>query len=83
MDLLTLYGVVAVSAMVFCYSLEERDSRFVLGFSISCVLASIYGFLIGSWPFGFLELIWAGIAFRKWLAERAAKIKLTQGPRVS
>jgi hypothetical protein len=56
--------------MVVCYSFEERDARFVLGFSLSCVFAAIYGLLIKAWPFGVLELIWAAIAFRKWRIER-------------
>jgi hypothetical protein len=24
------------------------------------------GFLAGTWPFGLVELMWAGIAFRRW-----------------
>jgi len=27
---------------------------------------SAYGFLHGAWPFGVVEAIWAGVAFRKW-----------------
>ena len=38
--------------------------------SLSAMLAfyALYGFLQGAWPFGVLELIWAGIASKRWLA---------------
>src|SRR5437660_8356395 len=38
---------------------------FVLAFAIGCLLSSVYGFLPGAWPFGVLEIIWAGIALRR------------------
>jgi hypothetical protein len=38
----------------------------------ACIAASAYGFLQGAWPFGVLELIWAGIAFKRWLSLRHA-----------
>jgi hypothetical protein len=30
------------------------------------VLASIYGFLQGAWPFGIIEAIWAAVAGYRW-----------------
>ena len=45
MDALTLFGVVAVSAMMIFYALEERATYFVLAFAGACVVASVYGFL--------------------------------------
>jgi len=38
----------------------------VLGFAGSCVLASIYGFAQGAWPFGVVEAVWALVALRRW-----------------
>ena len=38
----------------------------MLGFAFGCVLSSIYGFLSGAWPFGVVELIWAGVAVRRY-----------------
>ena len=71
MDPLTGFGLFAVTAMVVCYALEDRSPRFVLAFAASCVLASIYGFLQGAWPFGLVEAIWSLLALRRWrLAER-------------
>ena len=31
---------------------------FVLAFAGTCVLASVYGFLQGAWPFGVVEGVW-------------------------
>jgi len=66
MDLLTLYGLVAVVAMLVFYALEARSPWFILAFSSSCVLASIYGFMQGAWPFGLVEAIWSLVALRRW-----------------
>ena len=70
MDALTAFGLVAVSAMLVCYSLERRHAGFILGFAFSCALGSAYGFLQGAWPFGVVEAIWAVVAARRWWAER-------------
>ncbi len=70
MDLLTLFGLFAVSAMLVCYALEDRSHCFILAFAIACALASIYGFLQGAWPFGLVEVIWTVVALRRWSARR-------------
>ena len=70
MDGLTLFGLVAVTLMLVCYALEKRSHWFILAFAGSCVLASIYGFLQGAWPFGLVEGVWSGVALRRWLLER-------------
>ena len=70
MNWLTLFGVFAVSAMMVFYALEDRSRHFVLAFARACVLASIYGFLEGAWPFGVVEAIWAGVAVRHWRRTR-------------
>ena len=72
MNGLTLFGLFAVGAMLVCYSLEARSHWFVLGFAASCLLASLYGFLQGAWPFGVVEAIWAIIALRRWQESGAA-----------
>jgi len=73
MNMLTAFGFFAVTAMVICYALEQRHTFFILAFAFSCVLGSVYGFLQGAWPFGMVELIWSGIAVRKWWARRRSK----------
>jgi hypothetical protein len=66
MDRLSLFGLIAVTAMMLCYALERRSHWYVLGFAGSCVLASIYGFAQGAWPFGLVEAVWALVALRRW-----------------
>ena len=68
MDALTAFGLLSVTAMMICYAFEDRSRWFILGFAISCALASIYGFLQGAWPFGVVEGIWTFIALRRWRA---------------
>ena len=67
---LTAFGLFAVTAMVTCYALEKRSPWFVLGFAVSCVLGSIYGFLQGAWPFGLVEAVWSVIAAKRWWTAR-------------
>jgi hypothetical protein len=62
----TAFGVVAVSLMMAAYAAEARDRRFVLVFAVACLLSSAYGFLAGAWPFGVVEIIWAGVAMRRY-----------------
>jgi len=66
MDALTVFGLLSVTAMMVCYALESRSPWFILAFAASCVLASVYGFLQGAWPFGLVELIWSAVALRRW-----------------
>jgi hypothetical protein len=66
MDGLTLFGLVAVTAMLVCYALEDRSRWFILGFAVACASGSIYGFLQGAWPFGLVEAIWSLVAARRW-----------------
>jgi hypothetical protein len=64
--MLTAYGAAAVTFMMVMYALERRGPRYVLGFACGCVLSSVYGFLAGAWPFGVVELIWSGVALRRY-----------------
>ncbi len=72
MDPLTIFGLVAVSAMLIFYALENNSPWFVLAFAGACALGSAYGFLQGAWPFGLVEAIWSGVALRRWLVVRNA-----------
>ena len=69
-DALTLFGLVAVSAMLVFYALEPRGPIHILGFAGACALGSVYGFLQGAWPFGVVEAIWSVVALRRYLAHR-------------
>jgi hypothetical protein len=66
MDLLTWFGLLAVTAMLVTYALEARSPWFTLAFAGACVMGSVYGFLQGAWPFGVVEAIWALVALNKW-----------------
>jgi hypothetical protein len=46
---LTLFGLVAVTAMLVCYALEEQSYLYILGFALSCSPGSASGFLEGAW----------------------------------
>jgi hypothetical protein len=45
MDVLTLFGLFAVTAMLVFYMLEDRSPWFILAFASACALGSAYGFL--------------------------------------
>lgn len=62
----TVYGVCAVSFMMGMYALERRHRRFILAFAVGCLLSSAYGFLSRAWPFGVVEVIWAGVALQRY-----------------
>src|ERR1700687_4494386 len=63
---LSVFGLLAVTAMLVFYALERRSAWFILAFAGACLLASAYGFLQGAWPFGLVEAAWSGIAVRRW-----------------
>jgi len=66
MDPLTTFGLLAVTAMLVFYALEDRSRWFILAFAGACALASAYGFLQGAWPFGLVEGVWAVVALHRW-----------------
>jgi hypothetical protein len=70
MDRLTIFGLVAVTLMLLTYALEQRSPWYIVAFAGACVLASIYGFLQGAWPFGIVEAIWSLVALRRFLNAR-------------
>ncbi|MCI0601011.1 MAG: hypothetical protein L0Y50_02410 [Beijerinckiaceae bacterium] len=81
MDALTWFGLIAVCAMLVAYALEERSHWFILAFAMACALGSIYGFLQGAWPFGFVEAIWTLVALRRWATRRRNLYVAAKRPR--
>ena len=71
MDGLTLFGLFAVTAMLVFYAVEHRSPWFILAFAGACAMGSVYGFLIGAWPFGAIEAIWCLVALQRWWRRRA------------
>ncbi len=70
MDPVTVYGVAAVGFMMLMYAFERRHRLFILAFALGCLLSSAYGFLSGAWPFGVVEVIWAGVAVARFGGSR-------------
>ena len=66
MDVLTLFGLVAVTATLIFYAFEDRSPWFSLAFACACAVGSIYGFLQSAWPFGLVEAIWTLVAANRW-----------------
>ena len=80
MDALTLFGSVTVVAMLVFYALEERNPVWRLWFAGSCLASSLYGFLQGAWPIGFVELAWTAIALHRWRLVMQARQQLPVAP---
>jgi hypothetical protein len=66
MSALDAFGLSAVTAMLIFYALEPKSTWYTLGFAGACALGSVYGFLQGAWPFGIVELVWCGVAVKRW-----------------
>jgi len=75
MDSLTLFGLLAVTAMLVFYALEDRSPWFILAFAGACALASAYGFLQGAWPFGVVEAVWAAVGVLRWRWRRGLRVE--------
>ena len=70
---ITVFGVIALTFMMVMYALERRHTSFVLAFALGCLLSSAYGFMSGAWPFGVVELVWTGVAARRYLGVKAQR----------
>lgn len=70
MSAVTAFGAAAVTAMMIFYALEDRKPGFILAFAAACLASSAYGFMAGAWPFGVVELVWSGVAVRRWWHRR-------------
>lgn len=71
MPIIEALGIVAIIIMVGSYALEKVHPAFIASFAVGCSLATIYAWLIGSYPFFIAEGLWAIIAFRRWWATLA------------
>ena len=57
MNVLSAFGLVAVTLMLLFYALERRSGWYTLAFAGARALDSAYGFLQGAWPFGVVEAV--------------------------
>jgi hypothetical protein len=65
-DGLLIFGTIVGLAMASCYALEKRGSIFTLALAFFCVLAAVYAFLQGAWPFILVEGFWSWAAWKRW-----------------
>ena len=72
---LTIFGTIAVAAMLLMYALEDRSHRFILGFALASVAVSAYSVAIEAWPIAVLEAVWALGALRRWRRMRLAALR--------
>ncbi len=64
--MVTVFGALALGIMFIAYLLENRSATFVLIFALACIASSVYGFMIGSYPFGAIEAVWSLVAFQRY-----------------
>ena len=65
--MLTLFGSIAVSTMLWSYWLEHRSKWFVLVFAGGCAATSVYSGLVEAYPITGIEALWAVVAARRFL----------------
>ena len=74
--MLTLFGSIAVSIMMFSYSLESRSKWYVLIFAGASAATSIYSGLAEVYPITVIEAIWSVIALRRFVERHRAEASL-------
>ncbi len=77
---LNVYGSIVLTVMMIFYLIEDRSPNYTLLFGVMCIGTSAYGFLAGTWPFGVIEVAWAGIAVRKYLKIRSRWAPISNAP---
>ena len=75
MEVVEIFGALAVSSMALFYALEDRSAWFILLFAGACLASSGYAALIRSWPFATVELLWAGVAVRRFICTQRKEIR--------
>ena len=76
--MVTVFGSVAVGAMMVAYGLEARSRWFVLLFAVASGATSLYSGLVAAYPITVIEAVWALIALRRFVRRTQ-----TEGERVA
>ena len=71
--MLTVFGSVAVGAMMLSYSLEARSKWYVLMFAFASAATSLYSGLVEIYPITVIEAVWSLIALRRFLQRARAE----------
>lgn len=77
LEWLMALGAASVAVMLFAYVHERitgHGTTLVTAFAAAA--AAAYGFALGAWPLGIVQVIWAGASLRRWqLRWRAARAR--------
>ena len=63
--MLTVFGSIAVGAMLISYTLESRSRWFVLIFAVASGATAVYSGLAEVYPITVIESLWALVAVRR------------------
>ena len=66
MDGLTIFGLVAMIAVLILYAVEDRSPHFVLALAVAVGLLTTYMFVRWPWPLGVAGVVAELITLRKW-----------------
>ena len=66
-EMLTLFGSIAVSIMLFSYWLEPRSKWMVLLFAGGSAATAVYSGLAGVYPITVIEALWALAALQRFV----------------
>ena len=65
--MLTLFGSVAVGAMMLSYGLEARSKWYVPTFALASAATSLYSGLVEAYPITVIEAVWSLVALRRFI----------------
>jgi hypothetical protein len=71
--MLTAFGSVAVGIMFLSYWLEPRSRWYVLVFAAASALTALYSGLAQVYPIMVVEVLWAAVALRRFMARSRAE----------
>jgi uncharacterized membrane protein len=74
MNILSLFGLCAVSAAVLFYALENFSPWFILALAIANAMAGVYAFLQGAWPYALVEIVWTLVGLWRWVPRRRGRL---------
>ncbi len=69
-DVLTLFGSIAVAIMFFSYWLEPRSKWLVLVVAAGSAATSLYSGLVAAYPITVIEAVWALVALQRFFRRR-------------
>ncbi len=72
--MLTLFGSIAVSIMLFAYWVENRSKWFVLIFAGGSAATSAYSGLVHAYPITAIEALWAVVAVQRFLRRHREEV---------